>query len=146
MTQKEKLDKWIEDNPEEYSKLLEEHKKKTQVCFKCEKSLYPIMYKDWKYLKNFKTIDNKVLYVCKEHATQEIYEQYKDQFFVEFYHENKIYFYNNLYLPYFTANYGYETIEQCQERIDHPELIVIPNNYLFYNEIFYQNISENGEN
>ncbi len=109
----------------------------------------PIQYKDWAYLKDFKTIDKKPLYVCREHATVEIYEEYKSQFVVETYKSVGIYFYNDLYLPYFDATYGYKTIDGCKNKIDHPELIVVDmnvfyelnNHFLSYGDVFYKDIS-----
>lgn len=149
MTQKEKFNEWVKNNPEEYSRLLDEHMKKTQICFHCWKSIYPIVYKDWAYLKDFKTIDKKPLYVCREHATQEIYETYKNQYFVESYRGSKIYFYNDLFIPYFNADYGYKNLDDCRNKIDHPELIAmnmssfyeLNNHFLFYKDAFYKDIS-----
>ncbi len=42
MTKKEKFNEWVKNNPEEYKKKLEEYQKKTQVCFYCGSSIYPI--------------------------------------------------------------------------------------------------------
>lgn len=43
---------------------------------------------------------------------------YESQYFVEEYHNHKIYCINGRYIPYFGCHYSFSSIEDCKRRID----------------------------
>lgn len=69
-----------------------------------------------------KTINRKVNKpVCSEECKQKNEEQY----FVEEYKGNKIYYVNGRYMPYLECDYYYDTIEGVRYRIDNPHLVPV---------------------
>lgn len=77
----------------------------------------------------FPIINGKRRLFCNENC----YERYKEQFFVEEYHGNKIYKFildnKPFYVPYFYANYGFYNLEDCRKRINSKSAIVDLNVY-----------------
>ena len=57
--------------------------------------------------------------VCSEECKYKNEEQY----FVEEYKGNNIYFVDGKYMPYLECDYWYDTIEGVKDRIDNPHLI-----------------------
>ena len=66
-------------------------------------------------------------------CNESCYEKYKEQFFVEEYHGNKIYKFildgKSFYVPYFEAAYGFISLEDCKKRIDSKCAVVDMNVY-----------------
>lgn len=77
----------------------------------------------------FPIIGGRKKLFCNENC----YEKYKEQFFVEEYHGNKIYKFilddKSFYVPYFGAAYGFNSLEDCKKRIDSKCAVVDMNVY-----------------
>jgi hypothetical protein len=62
-------------------------------------------------------------------CSEECCDNFYDQYCVENYNGAKIYKFSvdgvDYYAPYAECWYGYKTIEECKERMDHPDWVVI---------------------
>lgn len=81
------------------------------------------------FRNHFPVIGGRKKVFCNEKC----YEKYKEQFFIEEYHENKIYKFildnKPFYVPYFEAAYGFNSLEDCKKRIDSKCAVVDLNVY-----------------
>lgn len=90
----------------------------TVYCKHCHKPLGNTSLTFFMHSYRGKLVDGGEKVFCNEKC----YEQYLQQYFVEEYKGNKIYwiFTNNqkYYIPYAGCHYGFKTIQDCKNRMD----------------------------
>ena len=89
------------------------------ICKFCKKEIVNVKGVIGYYLHSKQLVDS-----CKKvpFCSDECYQNYLNEYFVEEYKGSKIYKINKLgvkfYIPYAGANYGFKTLEACKNRID----------------------------
>ena len=78
---------------------------------------------------NIRDVNNKAIRCCKNCAESILSELQKERF-IETYKGNNIYIFEDRYYPYWGCAYFYDTIEGVRDRIDHPDISIVPTDLL----------------
>lgn len=92
-------------------------------CIKCGAVLH---------FSNFgrvRDINGKVIRCCQD-CSDSILSELKLERLVEYYKGNAIYIFEGRYYPYWGCAYNYFTIEGVRDRIDHPDISIVPTDLL----------------
>jgi len=74
-------------------------------------------------------INNKPI-MCCQNCSDSVSSELKAERLVEIYKGNAIYIFDGRYYPYWGCAYNYFTINGVRDRIDHPDISIVPTDLL----------------
>jgi len=93
------------------------------ICINCRAEL------SFNNFGSVRDINNKVVRCCK-YCSEYILEELKAERFVENYKNNDIFEFEDRFYPYWGCTYSYGTITGVRDRIDHPDISIVPTDLL----------------